>query len=101
MAIAAVAQCRETAVLKCQGRGVRSFCRPVRVPRAGNGPDAAHPPAAEQSHDIGLMRRLIENRPATLRRIKLFGTARPVKIIRVVERRYHSGLTELAAFDKL
>ena len=100
MAIAVVGERGESAVLEGQQRREGAFGRPCCVPGAGLRPHGLDAAAAEQAHDVDLMRRLAEQRAAALSRVELFRPARAVDEIRVVQRRDHAHAAELAAVDQ-
>ena len=100
MAVAAIGERGERAVRERQQRRIGAFGRPRRVPGAGRGAHAFHAPAAEQPHDIDLMRRLIEHRAAALRGVEFFRAARAIEKVRVVERVDHAHGAERAARDQ-
>ena len=66
-------------------------------PGARRCPHARHPSAADEPHDVDLVRRLIEHRTAALRRVEFFRTAGAIKIIGVVYGVDHAYGTEVAA----
>jgi hypothetical protein len=55
--------------------------------------------AAEQPRDVDLVRHLVEEDAAALRRVEFLGAARPVEIVRVVPRRDHAETAQFARRD--
>ena len=70
MVVAAVDQRGRRAVLELQERDAASLGRPRRIEHARLRAHAPHQPAAEQPHGVDLVRHLIEQDAAALRRCR-------------------------------
>ena len=97
--IAAVRDGSERPVFEREERGVRTLRRPRRIPRAGSRAHAPEAPAAEQPHDVDVMRRLVVDRAAAERRVELLRSARAVEEVGEVERGDHAQAAVRAALD--
>ena len=71
--IAAVSDGGERLVFEREERRVRTLRRPRWIPRAGSRAHALEVPAAEQPHDVDVMRRLLDS-VSTLSRNQAIGT---------------------------
>src|SRR5258708_27039315 len=99
MAIAAIGDRSEGAVLERQQGGIGPFRRAHLVPRAGHCPYAARLAAGQIAHNVDMMRRLIEHDAAAAFRAQLFGAAWPIEEIGEIHRGEHAQGPERSAFD--
>ena len=99
MIVAAVDERRGGAVVELQKCGAACFGRPRPVELGGAGADAADKAAAEQPRRVDLVRHLVEQNSTAQRRVELFGAARPVEVVRVVQAVNEPELAKLAAGD--
>src|SRR5882762_1988133 len=90
MGISAIDHGRKRAVLEAQETGVGTFGVARRVPGAGRRAHALHAAAAEQPHDIDVMRGLVEHHAAAALGRELLGPPRAVQEVREVERGDHA-----------
>src|ERR1043166_4655362 len=101
MAKTAIGEGGEDAVTECKKCCIGTFRWPVRIPRSSQRAYALNGRTRDQTHDVDLMRRLVEDRAATFRCLELFRAARTIKIVGVVERIDHTRRAERAALDEL
>src|SRR5512146_190781 len=96
MSKAVVGEACEGAILEAEKGAIG---RTPAVPGAGRSAQAAHPPAAQETDDVDLVRRLVEDHAAALGGNELLGAARAIEEIREVERSDHPHRADLAARD--
>ena len=99
-AVAVVDKRGESTVREREQRRIGALGRACQVPRAGRGAHAGNAAAADQPHDVDLVRRLVEHGAAALRGVEFLRPARAIEIIRVVQRRDHAHRAERAALNK-
>ena len=78
MRVAAVGERRDHPIVEGQERHVRALGGSRGVPGAGERADTANRAAAEQAHDVDLVRTLTEHHSAAACRDELLGAARTV-----------------------
>ena len=98
MRVAAIGHGGECVVLESEERRIGAFGRTGGVPCSGHGAHAAHAPAAEQPHDVDLMRGLAEHHAAAARGVEFFRPARAIEEIREIERVDHAQLRRKRRF---
>src|SRR5882762_11705585 len=101
MSISAIDHGRKRAVVEAQETGVGAFGVARRVPGAGRRAHALHAAAAEQPHDVDVMRGLVEYHATAALGRELLWPPRPVQEVREVERRDHSHFAHQALIDDL
>src|SRR5205823_11985020 len=97
--VSAIGDVGEGAVLECEQGRVSTFCRPRWIPGTSQGTHGLEAPAAEQSHDVDVVRRLVVDGTAAARRVQLLRAARAIEEVGEVERTDHSQATVRAALD--
>src|SRR5258705_4723192 len=95
--VAAINQGHGRAVLKLEVAGVATLPLTRLVPDAGHGAHAPHQAAADQAHDVDVVRPLIEHYAAAHGQFVFH--ARAVHELVVVPSIDHAELAELAALD--